>query len=103
MMPWLIILVVIGVLYFVFKSQDKAGFYIRHLVVGTILFFLITMVFVAAKSGISLDSLDSMGILGRAYFSWLGHFMGNVGQITGNVVKMDWGGEVLTNITNSTR
>jgi len=84
-----IALLVVLILYAKFSHAKTQWFY-KFLAVVVFL-FVVSMVYVWLKSGINLKSYDGFLSLGKTYFSWLGSLAGNIGSITGDVVKHDWG------------
>jgi len=91
MNPILIViaLLVVAVIYVKFGHMKSQLFY--KFLVAVIILFVGSITYVWLKSNINLSSYDGFLSLGRTYFSWLGSLAGNVGSITGDVVKHDWG------------
>jgi len=57
-----------------------------------ILFFYISASKVINDNSINLKSFNGWMSLVKLYFTWLGHALGNVKVVVGNVIKMDWSG-----------
>ena len=91
MNPILIViaLLVVAFIYAKFSHMKTQWFY-KGLGVVVVL-FVGSIAYVWLKSNISLSSYEGFLSLGRTYFSWLGSLAGNVGSITGDVVKHEWG------------
>ena len=82
-------LLVVAVLYVKFGHARTQWFY-KFL--GVVIFLFVgSIAYVWLKSHISLSSYEGFLSLGKTYFSWLGSLAGNMGSITGEVVKQDWG------------
>ena len=70
----------------------------RHLqykVLGVIIILAILFIYLTFSGVVKNNSIDVKNISNffgatKLYFSWLGHAFSNMGQITGNVAKMDW-------------
>jgi len=85
----IIALLVVLILYAKFSHAKTQWFYKG---LGVVVFlFVVSMVYVWLKSGINLSSYEGFLSLGKTYFSWLGSLAGNIGSITGDAVKHDWG------------
>ena len=85
----IIALLVVLILYAKFSHAKTQWFYKG---LGVVIFlFVISVIYVWLKSGVSLSSYEGFLSLGKTYFSWLGNLAGNVGSITGDAVKHDWG------------
>jgi hypothetical protein len=89
-MYWVIILC-LAVLAFAFLKMNHARHSLFFVVIILLLLFVyITVSRVVKENNINIKSLEGIEKASRVYFSWLGVFFGNLGEITGNAIKMDW-------------
>ncbi len=99
----IIILVVLAVLFFFNSYQNKyqslQGNLYNFIVVGALLFFVGTGIFVYSRAGIEVNSVRDLFSFFKVYLSWLGSFFSGTKSIVGNVVKSEW----TSNLTNFTR
>src|SRR3989344_5122313 len=89
--------VVLGVIVFLFKSQDLVGvinlvrkniFYVLLIVV--LLFFAFSLYNIHKTYNVDLKSFDGVIQAGRIYFLWIRNLFGNLGGVTGYAVQQDW-------------
>lgn len=76
------------------KYQSAQGTIFNVVVTCFVLFLALSMGYVYFKGDVSVRSFNEVVVFGKLYFSWLGHFFGNIKGITGYVIKMDWAGNV---------
>ena len=60
------------------------------LIILLVLFLYSTFVVVTKSNNIDLKTAQGLLSAGKVYFSWLIQAFGNVKQLTGNVVNMNW-------------
>jgi hypothetical protein len=99
-MEWLVIVLILAAVYVFVKTTNKGQNIWSYLIVVAAIFFIVTLVYVSTLPGVSLTSLEGLVELGKLYFSWLGKVGGNMLHLTGNAVKLDWGANFATNMTN---
>jgi len=91
-MAWLYIIIIGLLLLIIFRK------YLEHkiVVILMVLFFifiilsLITVIGTVKTHSIDYKSAEGIVSIGKLYFSWIGQLVNNVGELTGNVVKMNW-------------
>lgn len=90
MIHWVLIVALLVVIFLLVKLKE-----IRHR--SFMIFFVIILIFViitagqlVSKNNINLSKFEDVMLLGKLYFSWLKHVLGNLVQLTGNAVKQDW-------------
>ncbi len=96
-MAWGVALVVVGILIaavWVFIEIKR----LRHKMFAIFLIGLIIFVYITASmtfKGNDVDFGSVSGIMraGSLYFSWLKVAISNLGSITSNAIKLDWGGD----------
>jgi len=96
MIVWWIIILALAALLIVFKSQlahMKHRFSILFFVILAAI-FIITFVKVVNANSIDLKSPSGIFSGVKLYFSWLGHLFGNLKVITGNMLRMEWFGNI---------
>ncbi|MBM3233938.1 hypothetical protein FJZ19_02475 [Candidatus Pacearchaeota archaeon] len=89
---WIIIALLLVLLLFLAKAR-----HIKHKSYAIIIVFLLLFLYISASqifSGANIDfkSFDGWIKAGKLYFSWLVHIGGNVKDLAGNAIKMDWVG-----------
>ena len=97
MVNWLLILIAVIAIFVVSKMIHFKHWKHRMTAILIILFLLfVGLTFLKVSSNNSLDFKSPAGILSAAkiYFSWLVQVFNNVKIITGNVVRMDWSGNL---------
>lgn len=100
-MNWILIVILVGLLFFLAKAR-----YLKHKVyillsIVLVLLFYISVSAAIAGHDIDLNSISGWESAGRIYFSWLGNALSNMKVIAGNAVKMDWKVENVTLINES--
>jgi hypothetical protein len=95
MITWVILIVLIVAVIVIsklvhFEHFQKKVFFI--LILFVLAFFCITILSVVKTNKIDLTSAQGILSLGKYYFHWLGHVLGNIGTLTGNAIRMDWSG-----------
>tara|TARA_Y100000034_G_scaffold67371_1_gene81266 strand:- start:3066 stop:3299 length:234 start_codon:yes stop_codon:yes gene_type:complete len=55
-----------------------------------LMFFLIGGFFIISNEDLSLGNSEERMQFGEMYFTWLSNVFGNIGAITGDVVKLEW-------------
>ena len=83
---------VIVVLFIFFKAKDFKHRFYTILVIILLVFFYSTFSNVVSDKKVDLKTFDGLTTAGKLYFSWLGHFAGNIRAVSGNAIKMDWAG-----------
>jgi hypothetical protein len=100
MLEWIIIGVMIVIALFVLRVKHfKHRFYVIFLII-LIVFFYVSVSRVVSENSLNLRTFDGLMSAGKIYFSWLVHAAGNVKTISGNVINLDWKGNLTkVNIT----
>jgi len=73
------------------------------LILSFILFVYFSFTTVFKNQDLTIKSLSDVERLTNLYTSWLVHIFGNIKIITGQIVKMDWKGNVVNNSMNFTK
>lgn len=55
-----------------------------------LIFFFFGAFFIVSQDNLALSSSANLDKFMAAYSSWLNHLLGNVGGVTGYLIKMDW-------------
>jgi hypothetical protein len=89
--PILIIIGILLVLWITIKFKEM-----RHRFFGTLILIMILVLFLSAshvikKESIDLKSKDGFIKFGQYYMSWLTTTFSQAKEITGSVIKQDWG------------
>jgi len=92
MVEWLVLGILIVMLLIFFKTKRFQHKFYAILILVLLIFFYTTGSKIIKENNINIKTFDGMVTAGKLYFSWLGHILGNVKTLTGNVIKMDWGG-----------
>ncbi len=87
---WILIALVVFVVFVFFKFKEFRHQLSLFLVIGLILFFLISFGNQYASNHFDLKTFDGVIQAGRVYFSWLGSFTGKVVKVSSYVVQQDW-------------
>ncbi|MFH1500944.1 MAG: hypothetical protein ABIE22_03290 [archaeon] len=99
LMIWLIAIALILVIFMFLKTKDM-----RHKIFAIVMVFLLLFLYISVTKVYSSNSVDLTtfeGVVdgGKIYFSWLGHTLTNVKEVTGKVISLDWGGNSSKNST----
>ncbi|MCX6748231.1 MAG: hypothetical protein NT076_01355 [Candidatus Pacearchaeota archaeon] len=92
MISWIILVCLVIVIFFVMKMRHMGH---RTYILILLLFLVFTYATVSGvikKNNIDVTNFSGMVTAGKLYFNWLGQIFGNVKDISGDVVKMDWVG-----------
>ncbi len=88
---WLIAaLLIVGLL--IAKVRHMKHKFFAILLVLLVLFFYLTIPRVIDGKDVDLRTFDGIVLTTRLYFSWLVHSFGNLKELTGHAVAMDWVG-----------
>ncbi|MBS3071560.1 hypothetical protein J4408_01075 [Candidatus Pacearchaeota archaeon] len=105
-MMWFII-GVIGIIVLVFwinsyqnKYQSFQGNVFNIIVMGLIIFVIISSGYVYLNGDFTIKSFNDFSIFARTYFSWLASFFTNAKGVAGYVINQNWVGNI-TNVTKS--
>jgi ABC-type polysaccharide/polyol phosphate export permease len=98
-MNWLLIGAVLVLLFVIFKSKEIRHKFSSIFIIVIVLFLIFSFSQVVSKPGVNFSSVAGMLNACKIYFLWLKTVVGNLGQITGNAVKLDWS----ANLTNFSR
>lgn len=55
-----------------------------------IIFLLMNAFFIVSNKNIPLNSIDNISEVSVVYISWVQNIGKNLGEISGNVVKLEW-------------
>ncbi len=95
MLNWMIIIAIVLLVWFFIKAKHfKHKVYVLVLMF-LIIFFYATSVKVIESSGVDIKTLEGMVVVGKLYFKWLGNALDNTKTIVGEIIKMDWTGDVI--------
>ena len=95
---WIIIAILIVLVLMFLKFRHIKHRLFAVLLIVLLIFFYTTATKLFSEQQINLKSFDGIVSAGKIYFSWLGHAVKNIVEVTNNVIKMDWAGN-LTNLT----
>jgi len=92
MLSWIVIILLVLVFLFFLKMK-----HFKHRFFAVVLILLLIFIYVSAtrimsENNINLASLEGLVKGGKLYFSWLANLGGNIKDLAGNAVKMDWAG-----------
>jgi len=92
-MGWLLIVLLVIAMLVVSKLVHFK--HLKHkltaIIIVLLLFFLyLSFTTIVKNNSITLSNVSGIFSAVKIYFSWLVHVFGNLKDITGNVVKMDW-------------
>jgi len=92
MINWIIIiiLIVVGILAVKMNHLKHRAFIIAIILMA--LFFYLTLTFVTSKNNVNLSTYDGFINGMKIYGGWLANGFGNLKEITGNAINMDWTG-----------
>ncbi len=89
-MNWIILLVLVGVLFFIQKVNHlKHRFSLTGAII-LVIFVYITFSYAIGGENLDLKSAEGIGSGIKIYFSWLAGSFNNVKSITANAVNLDW-------------
>jgi len=55
-----------------------------------VIFLLINAFFIVSENNLKLNDSENIKIFFQSYFSWFKNIGNNLGEISGNVVNLDW-------------
>lgn len=97
MVNWVLILFAFLAIFVVSKLIHFKHLKHRITAILIILFLLfvgLTFLKVSTSNALDLKSPSGLFAAAKIYFSWLGQVFNNLQVITGNVVRMDWSGNL---------
>jgi|TARA_Y100000310_G_C20258971_1_gene612745 uncharacterized membrane protein YozB (DUF420 family) len=90
MINWMAIAIIAGAIFLFFKltafKYEKVWMYTIAI---TLLFFLVTFLYVTSLNDLDISSFDGLVSGTRLYFSWLVNFGNNAAEVTGNSFNFD--------------
>ena len=90
MISWVTIAIIAGAIFLFFKltafKYEKVWMYTIAI---TLLFFLVTFLYVTSLNDLDISSFDGLVSGTRLYFSWLVNFGNNAAEVTGNSFNFD--------------
>jgi hypothetical protein len=91
---WLIIgmLIILGLIFAKMRHIKHKTFIIALLILVT--FFYVSATSILGSRNLDLTSFNGIMEAGQIYFTWLIHIGGNLGELAGHAIKMDWVGNV---------
>jgi hypothetical protein len=97
MVNWMLILIAVIAIVIVSKLIHLKHLKHRITAILLILFLLfvgLTFLKVSTNNALDLKSPSGLFSAAKLYFGWLGQVFSNLQVITGNVVRMDWSGNL---------
>lgn len=94
---WLLLAIVVVLVFLLFKAKEVRHKVASIVIIVLLIFFIFTFSQIATRPGVDFKSFDGILGAGKIYFQWLGHVLHNLGSLTGNAIRLDWG----FNMTNS--
>ncbi|MEK6886010.1 MAG: hypothetical protein AABX17_03525 [Nanoarchaeota archaeon] len=96
MIGWILLILVAAALIVVFKMNIGEMKHKIYLFFVLLFFVVFIFTFMKVVNANSVDLTSASGIFSsvKLYFSWLGHAFSNVQVLTGNVVRMNWFGNM---------
>ncbi|MEK6820286.1 MAG: hypothetical protein AABX71_01095 [Nanoarchaeota archaeon] len=96
MLSWIIIIgIALLIWFFVRAKHFKHRVYVLILIALMIVFY-ITSIKIVESSGANIKTLEGMVVAGRMYVKWLGSVWDNTKTIAGEIIKMDWTGDIIS-------
>ena len=96
MLSWILIIgIALLIWLFVRAKHFKHRLYVLILIILMIVFY-VTAVKVVESSGVDIKTLEGMVVAGRLYVKWLGNALDNTKTIVGEIIKMDWKGDIFS-------
>ena len=93
MISWIVVILVLVAMFIFFKTTGVRFGKTWTILIGFIIFFFVlTFGYLITKSGAEVSSFDGFVSAIRIYFTWLGGFFDNLGNIGGNVISTNWTG-----------
>jgi hypothetical protein len=92
LISWIIVGVMILVILFFLKFKHFGHRTLIVILLIMILFVYLTASRIVSENNVNMKSFDGVVQAGKLYFSWLGQVGGNLKSLTGNAIRMDWGG-----------
>ena len=95
-MLWLIIIGVIVILGILFingsqnKYQSFQGTVFNFLIVGLLIFLVVSVGYVYSKNEIEIDSFNDATAFFKIYYAWIANIFSNFGKVTGYAIQQDW-------------
>ncbi len=93
---WIAIFGALALLYVFSKITNKGQNAWSYIVVGLLLFLLITFVYIGSFPQVTLSSPSGIIQFGKLYVSWVGSIFTNFKTITGSAIQLDWLGKNLS-------
>ena len=94
---WVIIIVLVVAFLLLLKARHIKHRFFALILVLLLIFVYFTSTSLLSGKNIDFKTFDGWVSAGRIYFSWLWHAGGNVKELTGNAIKMDWSENSTTN------
>ncbi len=92
MVSWVILVVLVLVVAAFLKFRHMKHRFFLIIILLLLIFIYTTMSNVIKNNNLNVTTMNGMVTAGKLYFSWLGHIFGNVKDVTGDVIKMNWAG-----------
>ncbi len=89
-MNWIILLVLVGVLFFIQKVNHLKHRFSLTAIIILVIFTYVTFSYAISGENLDLKSAEGIGRGMKIYFSWLAGSADNVKSITANAINMDW-------------
>lgn len=86
-----VIIVALVLLVILIKFGEMKHKYLLKIILVLVVFFVGTLGYVYIRNSIDITTYEGFVNLGRAYYSWLGGFFGNIKGVTGYAVQQPWG------------
>ena len=89
---WIIVGILIVLALFVAKLRHIKHKTFIFIILILLAFFYISASKIISDQNINLGTFDGVMTASNLYLSWLVHIGGNLGNLAGNAIKMDWVG-----------
>jgi hypothetical protein len=91
MISWIVIILVLVAMLVFFKTTGVRFGKTWTILIGSIIFFFVlTFGYLITQSGVKVSNFDGFVSAIQIYFTWLGSFFDNLGNIGGNVINTNW-------------
>jgi hypothetical protein len=89
---WIVLAILVVVFLLLLKARHIKHRFFAVLLVLLFIFIYFTSTQLLSNKGLDFKTFDGWMKAVKIYFTWLGHAFGNLKDLTGQAVKMDWVG-----------
>lgn len=88
---WIVLIVAVALIWLFFKARHFKHRTYAILIILIFVFFFVTGVKVIGDNKLDVTTFNGVLTAGKLYFSWLFQLGGNVKNLVGNAINMNWG------------